>query len=284
MPRSSHPYWLLIAVLALVALSAPEASCADRMESLPGELKGVGIDEKLDTQVPLDLTFKDEHNQDMKLGEFFDGKRPVILTLNYSSCPMLCNLQLNGLIDGLMGVSLSAGKDYHIVTVSLDPNETKERSLQSKKKYIMQYGREGADAGWHFLTGTETNIKALADSVGFNYRYLPERNEYLHTATFICLTPAGRVSRYLYGVKFDSQTLHMSLVETAEGKIGSVMDQVLLFCFRYDPQTGKYGWYALRLMQGAGILTVITLATVLGVFWRRELRRNASGIDRGTTA
>jgi protein SCO1/2 len=283
MPRSSQ-LWLLTVVLAFLASGAREASCADRTEALPGELKGVGITEKLDAQVPLDLAFKDEHDQVMKLSDFFDGKKPVLLTLNYSSCPMLCNLQLNGLVDGLMGASLTAGKDFHIVTVSLDPNETTERSVNSKKKYVMQYGREGSNAGWHFLTGTEANIKALADSVGFGYRYMPDRNEYLHAAAFMLLTPAGRVSRYLYGVKFDSQMLQMSLVDTADGKIGSAMDQIILFCFKYDPETGKYGLAALRLMQGAGLLTVITLACVLGVFWRREVRRTASGIDRGTTA
>jgi len=253
-------------------ISASAVPCADRMEELPSELEGVGVTEKLETKIPLELSFRDETGRAVKLAEYFDGK-PVILTLNYSSCPMLCNLQLNGLVDSLIGVPLSAGKDFRLVTVSLDPAETTERSIQSKKKYTMQYGREGAQQGWHFLTGEEPNIRALADSVGFGYRYLPERQEYLHSAAFIFITPDGRVSRYLYGVKFDSNTLRMAILETGEGKVGSIMDQVILFCFKYDPQTGKYSLMAVRVMQLGAALTVLGLACMLGIFWRREFRR-----------
>ncbi|HYF52358.1 MAG TPA: SCO family protein, partial [Planctomycetota bacterium] len=258
------------------------------------ELEGVGITEKLDAKIPLDLTFRDETGREAKLAEYFDGK-PVLLTLNYSSCPMLCNLQLNGLVDALIGVPLSAGKDFRIVTVSLDPKETLEKSNKSKRKYLLQYGREGAEQGWHFLTGEEKNIRALADSVGFGYRWLEERQEYLHSAAFIFITPDGRVSRYLYGVKFDSGTVKLALLETGEGKVGSIMDQMILFCFKYDPQTGKYSLAAVRILQGGAALTVLALFCVLGVYWRREFKRgsvfnttngktSADVTERGTSA
>ena len=274
MRSTSHTIYICFGLLALLFESAPVALCADRMEALPAELEGVGITEKLDGKVPLDLAFRDETGRDVKLSEYFDGK-PVILTLNYSSCPMLCNLQLNGLVDGLIGMPLSAGKDFRLVTVSLDPNETTERSVQSKKKYLMQYGREGGEQGWHFLTGKEENIRTLADSVGFGYRYLPEQKEYLHSAAFIFITPDGRVSRYLYGVKFDSNTIRMAVLETGEGKVGSIMDQIIMFCFKYDPQTGKYSLAAVRVMQAGGAVTVLALVSMLGIYWRREFRRGS---------
>jgi protein SCO1/2 len=186
-------------------------------------------------------------------------------------------MQLNGLIDGLIGVPLNVGKDFQIVTVSLDPNETTDKANATKARYLKEYGRQGAEQGWHFLTahqtGDDTNIRALAASVGFGYQYLPETKEYSHSAAFMMVTPDGRISHYLYGVKFESETLRLSVTQASEGKVGSIMDQVILFCFKYDPKTGQYGFAAIVLLKGGVILAVLILAVWLGLAFRRESRK-----------
>ena len=267
-------------MLAAVTLAVTmQSGWAERVEALPDQLEGVGITEKLNDQIPLDLSFKDEEGKPVRLGDFFKGDLPVLLTLNYSNCPMLCSLQLNGLVDGMLGMSRTCGKDFRIITVSIDPKESPSRAKLTRDKYVKNYGRPEAVAGWHFLTGEEANIKALADAVGFGYRYVAERQEYVHAATFIVCTPSGTISRYLYGVKFDSKTIRLSLVEASEGKIATATDQILLYCFQYDAQTGRYAPVAMSIMRLGGGVTVLIFALALGGFWLREYRRKlaASG-------
>jgi protein SCO1 len=247
---------------------------AQRAEPLPKELEGVGVTEHLGDEIPLDLPFVDSDGKPVVLKQFFDGTRPIVLTLNYSNCPMLCSLQLNGLFEGLKRMPWAIGDQFDMVTVSFDPLETTERARMTKQKYMEVYRRAGVAKGWHFLTGKEADIKKLADAVGFRYRYSEERRQYMHVAVTFILTPDGRVSRYLYGVEYDPQTLRLSLVEAADGKIGSTMDQVLLFCFHYDAESGRYGPAALRLMQVGAGLTVVVVGSTIWLLRRREKAKN----------
>ncbi len=248
----------------------------DRKEPPPPELNGVGVTPHPGAQLPLQLPFLECDGRDATLGQCFDGKRPVILTMNYSSCPMLCSLQLNGLVEALRAMPWDLGKQYQVVTVIIDPAESPQRARLTKEKYLRYYDRPGSGAGWHFLLGRDENIKRVAGVVGFGYRLITEPiKQYVHPAVLIVCTPDGRVSRYLGGVKFDPQTLRLALVEAGEGKAGSTFDQVLLYCFHYDETAGRYGPAALHLMQLAGGLSVVVLGGVLLVFWRRDVRRKA---------
>ena len=245
---------------------------AQRVEPAPQALNEVGIDEKLDTQIPLDLTFQNEKGRTIELAEIFRGDRPVILALTYSDCPMLCHLQLDGFVEALREMTFAPGEDFDVVNVSIDPNETTQRALLTKKKHVLGYGRPETADGWHFLVGEDANIRTLADAVGFRYKFVRERKEYAHAAALIICTPDGRVSRYLYGVQFPPQTVRLSLVEAADGKVGSTLDQVLLFCFHYDAASGKYGPAAFRLMQLGGLTTLTVLMIGLLPYWIRRNR------------
>ncbi len=250
-------------------LRADGAPPADRTELTPKALQNVGIDEKLDAQVPLDRLFADEHGNPVRLREFFGHGRPVILSLNYSNCPMLCSLQLTGLIESLKKLEWSAGREFEVVSVSIDPSEPPVRARQTRDKYVELYGRGGS--GWHFLTGKKPAIDAVAESVGFRYQYIPSRNEYAHAAVAVLCTPDGRTSRYLYGISFPEQLLRLSLVEASEGKIGGVGEQLLLFCFHYDPTTGTYAPRAARMaMTVAGCVTILVMGVGLVALKLRE--------------
>ncbi len=263
--------WLAIFAVWLAPISPAQAQ---RTEPLPKELEGVGVTEHPGERIPLDLEFTDSDGKPVKLEQLFDGHRPVMLTLNYSNCPMLCSLQLNGLFDAMKRMPWDIGKQFEMITVSFDPLETPERARMTKQKYLEIYRRAGAAEGWHFLTGREEDIKKLADAVGFRYRYSSERRQYIHVAVTFILTPDGRLSRYLYGVEYDPQTLRLSLLEAAEGKIGSTADQILLFCFHYDAEKGRYAPAAFRLMQIGGGLTVLVVVGVIWMLRRREKAKN----------
>lgn len=226
-----------ISTAVLLALPAMPLG-AQLIDRAPAEVSEVGIDEKLGDTLPLDLPFRNERGQDVTLGQLFHQDRPVILTMNYSDCPMLCMLQLNGLVDGLQNVSLMPGKDFEILSVSIDPTETPERARLTQQRYVQAYGKPEAASGWHFWVGRESNIKQLADAIGFRYKFVPEQNEFAHAATLVFCTPDGVISRYLDGVYFEPITLQLSLVEAGEGKIGTSMDRILLFCFDWDATTG----------------------------------------------
>lgn len=253
---------------------------AQRTEPAPKELDGVGITEHPDAAIPKDLPFVDSEGKQVTLGQFFDGRRPVVLTMNYSNCPMLCSLQLNGLFKALGAMDWTFGQQFEMVTVSIDPLETPERAAQTKEKYLKAYGRPGAAAGWHWLVGREEDIRKLAEVVGFGYVYIPESKQYAHAAGLMLCTPDGHVSRYIYGIQFDPQTMRLSLIEAADGKIGSSLDHVLLYCFHYDAESGRYGPKAMALMRIGGGVTLVALGAVLGILWIREARRRRDSPTR----
>jgi protein SCO1/2 len=236
-------------------------------------LDGVGIEEKLGDTITLETPFVDSSGKAVKLKDFFDGERPVLLTLNYSDCPMLCSLQLNGLLDALKLMKWNLGDNFQILTVSIDPNESPARAQLTKQKYLKLYGRAGSAGGWRFLTAEEEHIQRLADEVGFGYTFVKDTGEFAHAAAVIVLTPEGKVSRYLYGVAYDPQTLRLSLVEAGEGTVGSTMDQILLFCFHYDETKGRYGPAAVGVMRIGGVLTMLCLGGMFLVFMRRGSAR-----------
>lgn len=241
-------------------------------EGLPRVLRGVGFDQRLNEQVPLDAVFRDETGQPVRLGDYF-GDKPVILVLAYYRCPQLCTEVLNGLVRALLDVPFTIGQEFTIVTVSFDPRETPALAAAKKKTYVGRYGRQGAVAGWHFLTGEETSIRALTSAVGFRYVYDARRDQFAHASGIMVLTPGGTIARYFYDIRYSPLDLRLSLVEASENRIGSPVDQVLLYCFHYDPSEGKYGPVVMRFVRLGGAMTVLTLGTFLGVMWRRERRK-----------
>lgn len=268
----------VLAALALACAALALASTAgaqlttDPMQSVgvrPDLLKQVGIDQKLNQSVPLNLTFRDEHGQTVQLGQYF-GQKPVILTLVYYNCPMLCTQVLNGVEVGLKGIPLDIGKQFNVVTVSIDPSEGHVLADVKQEMYTGMYGRPGAAQGWHFLTGDEPQIKQLADAVGFRYAYDPDTKQFAHASAIMILTPEGKISRYFYGIQFPARDLRLGLVEASEGKIGSPVDAVLLFCYHYDPHTGKYGLLISHVMQAGGALTVLVLGVLVLILFRGE--------------
>ncbi len=256
---------------------------APAVQAIPKDLQGVGITQNIDAQIPLELEFTDSDGKKLTLGQLFNGKLPAILTMNYSDCPMLCSLQLNGLIDAIKPMNWKLGEDYQIITVSIDPLEPPERAQLTKQKYLEMYGRTGSASGWHFLTSQKNErIKKLADCIGFGYKYLPEQRRFAHPALLTICTPDGRVSRYFSGIKYNPRDLRLALYEAGEGKVGSAVDQVLLICFHYDPLSGTYSWAAFRIVQIGGALTLIILAGALWTFWLREWRKAKRTKPEGT--
>jgi protein SCO1/2 len=248
--------------------------------ALPGELLGVGIDQRLDQQVPLDLTFKDEAGRVVPLSSFFQKGKPVVLALVYYRCPMLCTQILNGLAGSLKAVTLDPGKDFEIVAVSFDPKDTPETAASKKELYMRRYGRPGTANGWHLLTGDERNIKALTEAVGFHYKYDPITDQFAHASGLQVLTPEGRLSRYFYGIEYSPRDLRLGLVEASQNKIGSPVDQILLFCFHYDPATGKYGAMVMKLVRFAGAAFTLVCGVFLAIVLRRDIRRDRQVLRR----
>jgi protein SCO1/2 len=258
--------------LAVSAFAAPgRLAPAPNANMKPKMLQDIGIVQNLNAQIPLELTFKDEAGQAVRLGQFFQNK-PVILALVYYQCPMLCNMTLNGLVRSLQKIQLSAGDDFQLVAVSINPRETSQIAMAKKESYLEKYRRPHAMNGWHFLTGKEENIKALADAAGFHYAYDPLAKQYAHAAGIMVATPEGRLSRYYYGIEFPSRDLRLGLVEASHNKIGSPVDQVLLYCYHYDPVTGTYGLMITRLLQVLGSATAIALFAFVYLNVRREGR------------
>jgi protein SCO1/2 len=237
-------------------------------------LKEVGLDQKLDAQVPLDLKFSDEQGREVTLGSLF-GHRPVVLALVYYECPMLCTEVLNGLVSALQTIAFNAGNEFDIVAVSFDPGETPALAAQKKALYVKRYGRPGAETGMHFLTGREDAIHALTSAVGFRYQYDPSTDQFAHTAVLTVLTPAGHVSRYLYGIEYQPRNLRLALVEAADGKIGTAVDKALLYCYHYDPETGKYGLAIMNLVRLGGIMTVAAAVSFIVLNLRRQPQARA---------
>lgn len=276
-----HPAILTAVLLCAVMSGAVIAQVAG---TLPKELEGVGITEHPNAQIPLQLEFKDDDGRAVKLGDYFKGERPVLLTLNYFRCPMLCTLQLNGLVDALKNLPWTPGQEFEIITVSFDPLETPQLARLKKQNYLQEYGRPAAAGGWHFLTGREKNIKTLTEAVGFRYRFDAEANQYYHVACAFVCTPDGHVSRYLYGVMYDARTLRLSLLEAGQGKIGSTADQILLYCFHYDPSKGSYTWAAMNVMRAGGVATMLVVGIVLLTLWRRDVGRKRKAVASAAQA
>ena len=274
--------WVLLA-MALFAVALSHATAQQLEENVPEQLDEVGVVEQLDppAQIPLDLEFVDTDGNTITLAEIFDGTLPVILTLNYSDCPMLCSLQLNGLLTGMKDMPWTLGKEYRIVTISINPLETPQRARLTKQKYLKLYGRAGSAAGWRFLTcRDESHVKQVARTVGFGYQYDPDTKQYAHVAALMICSPNGQLSRYLYGIEYDPQTLKFALLEASQGKVGTTADQMLLYCFHYDATRGRYGPHAFRLMQFGGVLTVLIFGGALSAYWIRE-RRKTGAADEG---
>ena len=250
---------------------APEERI-ERTEALPKRLQGVDVVERLETKLPLGTRFRDETGRQVTLGDYFDGKHPVVLTLNYSNCPMLCSLQLGGFVSSLKQLDWSAGEEFRVVTVSLDPKEQPIRAAETKARYLKQYGRAGADRGWHFLTGSEASIHAVANAIGFRYGYNEARKEYVHPAAIALASPEAQLVRYLYGIEYSPKTLGLSLAEAADGKVGSTVDRLILYCFHYDEKEGRYAPVARNIMRVGGAITAMVLGAALTSLWLAEFR------------
>ena len=262
---------LTIAALAVLAAVATVAQTAPVEDTRPPLVRNVGIDQRLNQQLPLDLVFRDEAGRAVPLRTYF-RRRPVILTLVYYECPMLCNQVLNGLVSALRVLKFDAGREFDIVTVSFNPSETPALAAEKKQNYLARYKRPGAAAGWHFLTGEPAAIAELTRVVGFRYAYDPATRQFAHASAIIVLTPDGRIARYFYGIEYAPKDLRLGLVEASQGKIGNLADQVLLYCFHYDPATGKYGAIAMNIMRIGAVLTVLLLGGFMTVMWRRDAR------------
>jgi len=246
---------------------------ARALTTLPAIFKDVGFDQRLNEQVPLDLVFRDEGGRAVRLGDYFGGK-PVILSLVYYSCTTLCPMILDGLVRSLTPVSFDIGKQFAVLTVSFDPRETPAQAAANKAEYVRRYRRPGAADGWHFLTGEATAIRRLTQAVGFRYVYDAKTEQFAHAAGILMLTPQGKVTRYFYGFDFSPRDLRLGLIEAAANRIGTPIDQVLLYCYHYDPLTGRYGLIIMNVIRLAGLATVLGLGTFIVVMLRRERLAN----------
>jgi protein SCO1/2 len=259
----------LFAPSLLVAL----ALCANGQPfGRPAMLRGVGIDQRLNTALPLEARFVDEAGQPVRLGQYFRNK-PVLLALVYYECPMLCNMELSGLVNSLQNISLQPGEDFEVVVISFDSRETPPLAAAKKRNYVRKLDRPGAEAGMHFLTGESPEIKKVADAAGFHFAWDHITNQFAHASAIMLATPEGRMSRYFYGIKYSPRDLRLGLVEASNNKIGSPTDQVLLFCFHYDPTSGKYGFAIVNILRVAGSATALAIGAFVFVMFRRE-RRN----------
>jgi protein SCO1 len=257
---------LLAAVLALATLSTHAQQTST---SQPALLHNVGINQRMNQQIPAGLAFRDEAGKTVHLGDYF-GKKPIVLSLVYFNCPFMCTEVLNGELRAFQGISLDLGKDYEAVTVSFDPKDSPQAATVKKRIYEGLYGRKTSAGGWHFLTGDQDSIQKLTDSVGFHYAYDAPSEQFAHATAIMILTPEGRVARYYYGVQYPTRDVRLGLVEASNGKIGSPTDAALLYCYHYDPLTGKYGLLLVNVMRIAGVATVLVLGIFMWLMFRHE--------------
>ncbi len=275
---------IIVAAAALWAQPAgmntppqPSRMRTDKAAQLPEALAGVGIEQKLGEQLPLDLVFRDETGHPVRLGKYF-GSRPVLLALVYYECPMLCTQVLNGVEMSLKAVTFNPGQDFEVVAVSFDPKDTPELAAAKKSNHVRRYARPGTESGWHFLTGDQEAITALTRAVGFKYRWDEASQQFVHASGIMVATPEGRLSRYFYGVEYSPRDVRLALVESATNKIGNPVDQLLLFCYHYDPATGKYGAIAMNMVRLGGAVFLLFGGGFLLLLWRRDVRgRQAQG-------
>ncbi|RMH73830.1 MAG: SCO family protein [Gemmatimonadetes bacterium] len=267
----------LIFMLVFVLGGAASLS-AQLILDQPSELQGIDVEEHLGESIPLDLVFTDDTGQAVTLAQYFTADKPVLLTLNYYRCPMLCSLILNGAVEAIKPLHLIPGEDFQWVTVSIDPRETAQLAAAKKKMYLESLGKSVPEEGWAFLVGTAANIDALASAVGYQYYYDKTNDQYAHPAVLTFLSPEGKITRYLYGLTFNTQDVRLALLEASEGKIGNTIDKLILSCFHYDPDAKGYVVLASNVMRLGGILTIIVLTVFLSSFWVKEhVRRPHSG-------
>jgi protein SCO1/2 len=275
---------LVLALLPVRAASAQSptglAQPGDPTSARPGILSKIAIDQKIGHQLPLDLPFVDDSGRQVRLGDFF-GKRPVVLALVYYECPMLCTQVLNGLVSSLSVINLNVGTEFDVVAVSFNPKEGPGLASQKKANYVERYGRPQTAGGWHFLTGSQDSIARLTDAVGFRYELDKEIGQFAHGAAIEVITSKGTIAKYYYGIEFSPRDLRLGLVDASDERIGSVIDDVLLFCYHYDPASGKYGPAVLRLVRLAGVVTIAAFAVFLTVNLRRERQLPAAPNSAG---
>lgn len=275
---------LLAQVLMLSSMPAFSQMADPSSDRLPAQLGYVAIEQRLDQQVPLELPFRDENGKTILLGDLFQPGRPVILSLVYFNCAMLCSQVLAEMAHTMRRLKFDAGKQFEVVTVSFDPRETTSMAAEARSKYLAMYGRPGTESGWRFLTGDQSSITALSDAVGFHYRWDPQTKQFAHATGIMVLTPHGRVAQYYYGARYFASDLRLGLIQASNDRIGTLADQIVLYCYHYDPRTGRYGAIVFRVMQVSGGFTLLVLGAICGfLFWTDPNRRNrnSAGIYPG---
>ena len=261
----------LCAGVCAFAQAPPKGDLGQAPNVKPSILDTVGIDQRLNQQIPLDLTFMDESGKPVQLRQYF-GQKPVVVALVYYQCPMLCSQVLNGLTGTLNGIRrFDVGRDFNIVTVSFDPRDTPEAARVQKTSYLHRYRREGSEQGWHFLTGRKEQINSLADSLGFHYAWDPEIQQFAHASAIMLLTPDGRIAQYYYGIEYAPRDLQFGIIEASKGKIGNVVDRLLLYCYHYDPRQGRYGAVVFNILRLSALATVLVLGGFVFIMFRRDL-------------
>ncbi len=252
-------------------------------QGLPRALEGVGFDQRIGASIPRDVVFRDETGQVVRLGDYFTDL-PVLLVPAYYECPMLCTLVLNGVTSALKALPFSVGKEFRVVVFSFDPRDTPERAAAKRQAYLAEYRRAGAEQAWHFLTGDEAAIRRLTDAIGFRYRWDEASGQYAHASGIVVVTPSGRLAQYFYGVEFSPRDLRLAFVESSQDRIGTVVDQLLLYCFHYDPATGTYSKLALDVVRAGGLVTLLVLVAFVVVMIRRESRQRRAPQPGGSAA
>lgn len=273
--------WSMVLLLVCAVPALAQIVTEPKAERLPPQLGNVSIEQRLNQRVPLDLMFRDESGATVQLKQFFRTGRPVVLSLVYFNCPMLCSQVLESLAYSLKMVKFDAGRQFEVVTVSFDPRDTPHNAAAAKQKYLAMYGHPGAEGGWHFLTGDEASIKALANAVGFHYTWDSRTQQFAHAAGIMLLTPDGRVSQYYYGARFFPSDLRLGLIQASQNEIGSLADQLVLYCYHWDPHTGRYGVIVSRVLQISGAVTLLTLGGVLLLLFRRYPTQGDEGDETG---
>ncbi len=272
---------VLVATLLMTSAALAQITNApDTRRAKPPGLEHVGIDQLLGEQVPLDLQFRDETGKTVKLADYFKSGKPVIVNLVYYQCPMLCGEVLQGMSAAVKVLKFTPGKEYEVVTVSIDPREGPDLAVAKKQSVMERLGRPGAEKGWHFLVGDQPNIDALAKSIGWHYQYDPKINQFAHAAGIVLVTPEGKIAQYYYGVEYSARDLRLGIIEASQNKVGSLADQVLLYCYHYDPRTGKYGAVVTNIVRLGGLVTVFLLGGFLIVMYRHEPRAKGIGTGR----
>ena len=271
---SNHriPGFVRLAIVCALFLFSSIAGA--QIAGMPPEMERIGVKEHLDQPLPLDTTFRDQNGKTVKLGDFFDGKHPVVLTFAYHTCPVICGMILNNEADGLKGVPWTLGDKFRAVTISINPDDTLEAAQKKRATVLKQYGRTVVDEAWTMLLGDKANIDRVAAAAGFEYQYDERQKQYGHPSVVMVVTPDGKMARYLYGLEFGGADLKLALLEASKGKSITTVEQIILYCYHYDPQGGKYVIVAMRVMQVGGGIVALLLGTFLAVLWGREIRKH----------